>query len=150
MVHKLGMSGKESFHEDYGRASEVKSGSELAFGMVFFVVLSLIGLWPLLDGEMPRWWLLAIAVVILVLALVRPAVLRPLNQLWHRFGLLLHRIVSPLVLGLLFFLTVTPTGLLMRLMGKDPLRLKFDPEAESYWIKREPPGPDPQTMTKQF
>lgn len=103
-----------------------------------------------MGGETPRWWLLAIAAVFLLLALVRPAVLRPLNQVWHRFGLLVHRIVTPLVLGLLFFVAVTPTALAMRLLGKDVLRLKFEPEAESYWIKREPPGPDPRTMTKQF
>lgn len=144
------MSERESFHEDYGRVQKVSSGSERAFGIVFCVVLAIIGLWPLLGGDMPRWWWLAIAAVFLVLALIRPAVLKPLNEVWHRFGMLLHRIVSPLVLGLLFFLTVTPTGLVMRLTGKDPLRLKLQPEAESYWINREPPGPDPQTMTKQF
>lgn len=144
------MSDRESFHEDYDRDQKVSSGSERAFGIVFFVVLSIIGLWPLSGGAMPRWWLLAIAAIFLMLAFVRPVVLKPLNQVWHRFGLLLHRIVSPLVLGLLFYLTVTPTGILMRLTGKDPLRLKLQPDAESYWIKREPPGPDPQTMTKQF
>jgi len=128
----------------------VKSGSERAFGIVFFVALSIIAIWPLTGGETPRWWLLPVAALFLLLALFRPAALRPLNQLWHRFGLLLHRIVNPLVLGLLFFVAVTPTALVMRLLGKDVLGLKFEPEAESYWIKREPPGPAPRTMTKQF
>ena len=76
--------------------------------------------------------------------------LAPLNRAWLYVGLLLQRVVSPVVLGILFFLTVTPIGLLMRLTGKNPLRLGFDREAQSYWIDRQPPGPAPDTMPRQF
>jgi hypothetical protein len=93
---------------------------------------------------------LAIAAGFLAVALVRPSLLSPLNRLWFMFGLLLHKIVTPVIMGLIFFLTVTPTGLIMRLSGRDPLRLRRDPEAKTYWIEREPPGPDPETMRNQF
>jgi len=86
----------------------------------------------------------------LLLAVLVPRVLAPANRLWTKFGLLLHHIVSPLALGVLFFLVVTPTGLLMRLFGKDPLRLRFDPAADSYWIKRDPPGPAADSLKNQF
>jgi hypothetical protein len=76
--------------------------------------------------------------------------LRPLNYVWFRFGLVLHRIMSSVILALLFFVTVTPIAFIYRLLRKDPLRLKFEPESTSYWIVREPPGPPPDTMTKQF
>jgi hypothetical protein len=77
-------------------------------------------------------------------------VLSPLNRLWLRFGLLLHKIVSPLVLGIMFFLVITPIGLLMRAVGKDLLRLKFDKRSSSYWIERLPPGPPPESLKDQF
>jgi hypothetical protein len=88
--------------------------------------------------------------VFLILALTCAAVLAPLNRLWFRVGLLLNRIINPLVMGLLFFACVVPIGLLLRLLGKDPLRLRFDPAAPSYWIVRTPPGPPPQNMKNQF
>lgn len=144
------VSKRRSFHEDFSRGGEVKAGSERAFGLVFCVVFAVIAFWPLLAEQPLRWWAAGISGAFLALALVRPGVLEPLNRLWLRFGLLLHRIVSPVVLGALFFLTVTPTALIMRLLGKDPLRLRLEPEAGSYWIDRTPPGPDPQTMRKQF
>ena len=137
-------------HEDLTREEAVTGGSDRAFGVVFTVVFVIIGCWPLLDSAAPRWWSLAIAGLFLVLALVRPQVLGPLNRLWIKFGLLLNRIVSPIVLGLMFYLVLTPSGFVMRLLGKDPLRLSFEPDAESYWIEREPPGPDTETMKNQF
>jgi len=139
-----------SSHEDFSREDEVKQGSDRSFGFVFAGFFAIVGLWPLIDGLDPRWWALAVAVGFAVMAAVAPRVLAPLNRLWHQFGLLLHRVVSPVALGLAFYLAVTPTGLIMRLLGKDPLRLKFDREASSYWIKREPPGPDPDGMPRQF
>jgi len=137
-------------HEDYGRADEVKLGSERAFGMVFAVVFAAVGLWPLGADGAVRIWALGIAVGLLVVALARPELLRHLNRLWFRFGLLLNKVVNPLVMGLLFYFTVTPTGFIMRVFGKDPLRLKFDRAALSYWIERQPPGPEPETMRQQF
>ena len=77
-------------------------------------------------------------------------VLRPLNRLWFLLGMALHKVVNPLVMGFLFYLTVTPMALFMRLAGKDPLRLKFDRQAKSYWIKRQPAGPAPESMRRQF
>jgi hypothetical protein len=94
-------------------------------------------------------WTTAVAVAFLAAALVKPSVLRSLNILWMKLGLLLHRVVKPIVMGLLFFGTIWPTGLVMRLRGKDLLRLKREPASNSYWIAR-PPGPAPETMKDQF
>jgi hypothetical protein len=83
-------------------------------------------------------------------ALARPALLAPINRLWTRFGLLLHHIVNPIVMGLMFYLAITPIGVLMRLLGKDPLKRRFDPAAATYWIQRQPGDPKSQTMINQF
>ncbi len=144
------MTEQAGLHEDFSRGEEVKAGSERAFGLVFAAVFAIVGLWPLIGGAAPRWWALAVVLVFVAAALAAPAVLRPLNRVWHAFGLVLHRIVSPLVMGLLFFLTVTPTALVMRLLGKDSLGFEFDAGADSYWIERHPPGPAPDTMKNQF
>jgi hypothetical protein len=141
---------ERGLHESFARANDVKTGSERAFGIVFAVVFALIGLWPLLDGQALRVWALIIAAVFTACAFFAPGVLKSLNRIWFRFGMLLHRIVSPLVMGFLFYLTVTPIALLMRLAGKDPLRLKFDRAARSYWIERTPPGPAPESLRHQF
>ena len=140
----------QGFHEDLGRKDEVKGSSDRTFGLVFAVLFAVIGLWPLLGGDAVRIWSLGLAVAFLARALVAPGLLAPLNRLWMRFGLLLHKVVSPLVLGLMFYATVTPIGLIMRLLGKDPLGRGFDPAAKSYWIERDPPGPAPETMKNQF
>ena len=95
-------------------------------------------------------WTSGLAALLLAAALVRPAILNPLNRVWLKFGLLLHAVVNPLVMALLFYGTVLPTGLVMRAMGKDLLRLKRQPDADSYWIVRAPPGPQPETMKDQF
>jgi hypothetical protein len=88
--------------------------------------------------------------VFLAVAFLWPAALKPLNRLWFKFGLLLHAVVSPLVMGLLFYVAVWPTGLVMRALGRDLLRLKREPDSDSYWIVRRPPGPAPETMKDQF
>jgi phosphatidylserine synthase len=142
--------GSPSFHEDFGRRQAVQTGSERGFGVVFAAVFATVGLWPLLDGETARTWSLIVAALFAAAAMVAPALLRPFNRLWFVIGLALHKVVSPLVMALLFYLTVTPVALLMRLAGKDPLRLKFDRRAKSYWIERRPPGPAPETMRHQF
>ena len=139
-----------STHEDFDRRAEIKGSSDRAFGLVFAAAFALIGAWPMLDGVAPRWWALVIAGACGVLAVAAPGILAPANRLWLRLGLFLSRIVNPLVTGLVFYLAVTPTGILMRLLGKDPLRLRIDPDAESYWIKRRPPGPAPDSMSRQF
>ncbi len=139
-----------STHERLAADEHVQTSSDRAFGFVFAVVFTIIAFWPLLSGNTPRWWALVVAVVFGTLALVRPALLAPLNHLWTRFGLLLNKITSPLIMGLLFYGIITPFGLIMRWAGKDPLRLRFDPSAESYWIERVPPGPAPETIKNQF
>ena len=141
---------KQSLHEDFERKDGPKLGSERGFGIVFAVVFALIGLWPLWDGGPFKLWALAGAGIFLAAGLFFPVVLRPLNQLWFLFGMTLHKVMSPLVMGFLFYLTVTPIALIMRAAGKDPLHRRFDPQAKSYWIERNPAGPAPETMRQQF
>ena len=118
--------------------------------MVFTVVFLLIGLWPLL-GELPvRSWALVIAGCVFAITLIAPRLLRPLNLIWFKFGLLLHKIVNPIIMGLLFVFTIIPMALVFRLIGKDPLDRKFDPDSDTYWIRREPSGPAPESMKNQF
>ena len=95
-------------------------------------------------------WTGGLAALFLATGLFRPSVLNPLNRIWLKFGLLLHSVVNPIVMALLFYGTVLPTGLVTRALGKDLLRLKRQPGAESYWIVRAPPGPAPETMKDQF
>lgn len=137
-------------HEDLTREEHVEGSSDRSFGLVFAVVFLLIGFWPLIHGESPHWWGVVVAAILGAIALVKPALLAGLNRLWLKLGILLGRIVSPIALGILFYGVLTPVGAVMRLMGKDPLRLKLDPGAKSYWIPREPPGPPPDSMTNQF
>ncbi len=137
-------------HESYERSEDVRGSSDRSFGIVFAVVFGAIGLLPLAFGAGVRLWSLGVGAAFLLVALAIPSILAPLNRLWLRFGLLLHRIVSPLVLGIMFFLVITPMGLLMRAFGKDLLRLRYDEAAASYWIDRIPPGPPPESLTDQF
>jgi hypothetical protein len=112
-----------------------------------FAVMSLLNWWH--DG--PSWrWTGGIAVLFLAATLLYPAALKPLNRLWLKFGLLLHKVVNPIVMALVFFGTVLPTSLIMRALGKDSLRLKRQSHANSYWIERRPPGPAPESMKDQF
>ena len=141
-------------HEDFSREEHVKAGSDRGFGFVFagfFGILTLINLWHHGMEQGAAWkWMLPVAAAFLVVALVYPKALGPLNRLWLKFGLLLYKVMNPLILGLLFFVTIMPIGLVMRAFGKDFLRLKLDPNAKSYWIDRSPPGPPPQSMKNQF
>jgi hypothetical protein len=140
----------QSTHEAYSRDEKIVAGADRSFGFVmagaFAVVTALNGwqagvIWP---------WTAGLAVIFLVVALLRPAMLNPLNRIWLKFGLLLHRISNPVIMALLFYGAVLPTGVVLRAMDKDLLRLKRDPDAASYWIVREPPGPAPETMKDQF
>ena len=137
-------------HERLTEDHPITGSSDRSFGVVVTVVLTVVGVFPLLNGEPPRWWSLAVAGVMLVVTLVRAELLAPFNRVWFRFGLFLHRIVNPVIMAVIYFAVVTPTGLIMRAVGKDPLRLRRDPNAESYWIHRTPPGPEPESMTNQF
>ena len=137
-------------HEDFSRTHAVKSSSNRGFGWVFTVVFLVIGVWPLVSGQAIRWWSLIVAMVCLVITLAAPALLSPLNKLWLRLGLLMNRIVSPVVLGFMFYVVVTPMGWLMRLFGKDSMRLRTDDRGGSYWLRRDPPGPKPDSLNNQF
>jgi hypothetical protein len=137
-------------HEDFSREEHVKAGSDRGFGLVFagfFTLMSALSWWR---GHTSWHWALPLAALFLVVALVYPRILNPLNKLWLKFGLLLYKVMNPLVLGLLFFATIAPIGFVMRLLGKDFLNEKIDRDAESYWIERTPPGPPPQSMRNQF
>jgi saxitoxin biosynthesis operon SxtJ-like protein len=137
-------------HEDFSRQQDIEPSSDRSFGLVFATFFLIIAFLPLIHAEPVRWWALGAAAVFAVLASVWAAALAPLNKLWMKLGALLYRIVNPVVLGLLFYVTVTPIGLLMRVLGKDPLRLHRDPDATSYWIHRTPTGPAPESMKNQF
>ena len=128
----------------------IEGSSDRSFGLVFAIFFLMIALLPLLHGNGLRLWALGLAGCFLVLALAVPKLLAPFNCLWTRFGMLLHRIVSPIALGVLFFGVVAPTGLLMRLLGKDPLHLRIDKTGNSYWIDRTPPGPTPESLKLPF
>ena len=112
-----------------------------------FAVISLLNWWH--GGHWWRWTG-GIAVLFLAAALLCPVALKPLNRLWFKFGLLLHKVVNPIMMAFVFFGAVLPSGLVMRALGKDPLRLKRQPDANSYWIERRPPGPAPKSMKDQF
>ena len=114
---------------------EVKVGSNKSFGIVFFAVFLLIALYPLIDGVEIRIWSLIISLIFLVLGLFNSEILTPLNKLWFKFGIFLGKIISPLIMGIIFFLVVTPIGLIMRIFGKDVLNLKYN-KNQSYWIEK--------------
>lgn len=137
-------------HEDLTREQQVEGSSDRSFGLVFAAVFLIIACWPLFYGETPRWWSVVVSAAFAVIALLKPALLARLNRLWMKFGILLGKVVSPIALGILFYGVLTPIGAVIRLTGKDPLRLKLDSGADSYWIRREPPGPPPDSMTNQF
>jgi predicted membrane metal-binding protein len=133
-----------------GNHTEPKIGSERNFGIVFAAVFVTIALWPLIRAEKAHLWLLPIAIIFLAAAFLAPRTLAPLNRLWFRIGILLGKVVTPLVMGVLWLAVLTPIGLLMRLFGRDPLRLKRQPAAKSYWIERSPPGPIAGSLKNQF
>ena len=140
----------QSTHEVFSRDEETLTGSDRWFGIVIALALTAVTL-PNIWHSGRLWpWTGGTAALFLAAGLLRPSVLHPLNRAWLRFGLLLHRIVNPIAMALLFYGTVLPTGLVMRARGKDLLRLKWQPGLDSYWIVRQPPGPSPETMRDQF
>jgi hypothetical protein len=139
-----------SFHETYRGEAVEHVTSDRGVGLVFAGFFAVVGLFPVLFGGSPRLWCLAVAAAFAVVALARPRLLRPFNRAWFKFGLLLHAVVTPAVMAIVFYTTVTPTALVRRMLGKDSLGLKFDRDAASYWVERVPPGPPPETMKNQF
>ena len=126
--------------------TEIKIGSNKSFGIVFFVVFLLIAIYPLINNGELRIWSLVIAIIFLILGLVNSKVLTPLNKLWFKFGLLLGKVISPLIMGIIFFFVVTPTAFIMRIIGKDLLNLKFN-NKKTYWIEKTGPK---SKMKNQF
>jgi len=125
---------------------DIKIGSNRSFGIVFFIVFLIISIYPLLHGENIRVWSLIISIIFLVLGLLNSKLLNPLNKIWFKFGLLLGKIISPIVMGIIFFLVVTPIALFMRLIKKDLLNLKFN-KKNTYWIEKSGPK---SKMKNQF
>ena len=117
---------------------EIKISSNRSFGVVFFIVFLLIALYPLLKDNDLRIWSLVISFIFLILGLINSKILTPLNRLWFKFGLLLGKFISPLIMGIIFFVVVTPIGIIMRLLKKDLLNLKYN-KKETYWIDKSGP-----------
>jgi hypothetical protein len=128
----------------------VKPSSNRTFGLVFAGFFALIAVLPVLRGHALRRWPLPFSAIFLLAALAAPNLLGPLNRAWTALGAVLHTVVNPIILGVLFYLVFTPLGWVLRRMGKDFLRLRAAPEASTYWISRLPPGPPPETMSRQF
>ena len=138
-------------HHEFATAHhEIETSSDRSFGFVFTGALSLLAAYLAWKGS--AWWPLPLppALVFLILALVQPRLLAPLNRAWTRLGLLLGVIVAPIVMGVIYFGLITPMALLARLLGKDFLRLKRDPAAATYWLQRQDPRPSPERLRDQF
>ena len=144
-----------------------KGASDRSFGAVFALLFLVIAVMPisgdikqlLVDHDLSKvhgfaakvnWWSLLASGVLLLAAALVPRILSPLNRLWMAFGSVLHKVISPIVLGIIFFGALTPIALLMRLLRRDFLGLQFDRNAKTYWVERRPPGPDPKTLSRQF
>ena len=136
-------------HEDFKREIKTKGPSDRSFGLLFSAVFLIFGLWPLIHGNATRTWCLAVAGAILLVTLFRPSLLHWPNVVWLKFGILLGRVVNPVITGILFYLAFTPFAVILRWRGKDLLDLSFDPGAKSYWIPRHPSGTE-SNMIDQF
>ena len=114
---------------------KIKIASNKSFGIVFSIVFLVIAFWPMLNGNEINYWLLAISIVFLILGLINSKILTPLNKIWFKFGILLGNVIAPIVMGIIFFLIVTPTSIIMKILGKDLLNLKKN-NNNSYWIEK--------------
>ncbi len=126
--------------------NEIKISSNKSFGIVFAVVFFLIALWPIIKSDDIRIWSLILSVIFLILGLMNSSILTPLNKIWFRFGIFLGNFIAPVVMGIIFFFVVTPIGLIMRLLGRDLIKLKKNNE-NSYWIEKKDTE---SSMKKQF
>ena len=127
--------------------SKIKLSSNRSFGLVFFVVFLIIALWPLKSGEEFRLWSLVLSIIFFILGVLNSKLLTPLNRLWMKFGMFLGSIVSPIVMGMVYFIVVTPTGLFMRVLGKNLLKISKEKHTSTYWMKR---NKQQSSMRKQF
>tara|TARA_B100000123_G_C25619034_1_gene379233 strand:+ start:105 stop:494 length:390 start_codon:yes stop_codon:yes gene_type:complete len=115
--------------------NEIKISSNKSFGVVFFIVFFLFGIWPALKGNDIRYWSISLSLIFLILGLLNSKLLTPLNRLWFKFGIILGNFIAPIIMGLVFFLVVTPIGLTMKLFGKDLINLKKNKD-KTYWIEK--------------
>ncbi len=129
---------------------KVTMGSNRSFGLVFAGFFAIVALLPFIHGAPVRWWALGVAVAFAVAAFLVPRALQPLNLVWFKLGILLHHVVNPVIMALMFYGAILPMAVLLRGLGKDLVRLKREPESNSYWIPREPPAPAPGSMSNQF
>ena len=127
--------------------SKIKTSSNRSFGLVFFVVFLLVALWPLKNAEDIRLWSLVLSIIFFILGIFNSKLLTPLNKLWMKFGIFLGAIISPIIMGIVYFLVVTPIGIFMRLLGKDLLKTSTVKQTSTYWIKRDE---QKSSMKKQF
>ena len=127
--------------------NNIKISSNRSFGIVFFVVFLVISLYPITYSEDIRIWSLIISFIFIILGLLNSKILTPLNKLWFKFGVILGKIISPIIMGIIFFLVVTPIGLIMKVLGKDLLRLKYNKKDNTYWIEKNGPK---SKMKNQF
>jgi hypothetical protein len=126
--------------------NDIKIGSNRSFGIIFFIVFLLIAIYPLTKNGEIKIWFVIISLIFLILGLLNSKILSPLNQFWFKFGIFLGKMISPLIMGIIFFLMVTPIGLIMRLLGKDLLNLKYNVN-KSYWVEKKGPK---SKMKNQF
>jgi len=137
-------------HEDMQEHTEVTIASERSFGTVFTVVFTIIGVWPALSSGSLRLWALGIACVLLAITVFAPKLFKPLNKIWFVFGEALSRVVNPLIMGLIFVISIIPTALIFKLLKKDPLCRRFDAQTETYWIQRADHTAHRSSMKRQF
>ena len=128
------------------KKNNIEISSNKSFGIVFFIIFLIIGFYPILNDNNPKLWSLLLSTIFLILGLMNSKILTPLNLIWFKFGIFLGSIISPLIMCIIFFFVVTPIGLLMRILKKDLLNLKFN-SSKSYWIKRTGPK---SKMRNQF
>ena len=137
-------------HEDFAREERVEIGSNRTFGVVIGLIAVLFGVYPLVHGDPLRLWLLLPGAALLLVGVLRPELLAPLNLVWFWIGKLLGMVVAPIVMMMIFFVTITPIALIVRWSGKDSLRLRRQSAVDTYWIKREGPGSTRESLKNQF
>ena len=143
-------SSDSNFPERLGHGDSPSGSTDRFFGLLFSAFWGVVAMAPLRSGGSIRAWAVVLAAAFLVASLIRPTLLGQLNQLWQRLGQLLQMLTNPIVMAVLYFSTIVPFALVMRLLKRDVLRLKWDPCQTSYWIPRKPPGPRPESMKDQF
>jgi hypothetical protein len=144
------MSASPAVHEDLSRAPKVQPSSDRGFGLVFVAFFGLLALWPLVHSRPWHPWALGAALAILIVAVNRPSLLHPANVVWTGLSGVLAKIMNPLVLGIMFVVVFIPARIFLLISGKDPLGRRWERKSASYWIKRDPPGPAPDSIRHPY